>query len=50
LRWKALTKKTCVVKKGKLIGKRKGTCRVRVTGPAVPGFAVFSKRYTIRIT
>ncbi|MEZ5119694.1 MAG: S8 family serine peptidase [Candidatus Nanopelagicales bacterium] len=49
LRWKALTKKTCVVKKGKLNGKRKGTCRVRATGPVVPGYAAFSKRYTIRI-
>jgi hypothetical protein len=47
--WKALTKKTCVVKRGALTGKRKGTCRVRATGAAVPGYAAFSKRYTVRI-
>lgn len=49
LRWQTLTKKTCVVKKGTLVGKRKGLCRVRATGPAVPNHAAFAKTYKIRI-
>ncbi len=49
LRWKTLTKKTCVVKKSKLVGKRKGECRVRATAPAIAGHSTFSKTYKIRI-
>ncbi len=49
LRWKTLTTKTCVVKKGTLVGKRAGECRVRATAPAVAKFSSFAKTYKITI-
>ncbi len=49
LSWRTTTKKVCTVKKAKLKGLKKGTCRLQAKAPAVAGFSAFSQKFTIKV-
>ncbi len=49
LSWKTTTKKVCAVKKTKVKGLKKGTCRLQSNAPAIAGFSAFSQRFTIKV-
>ena len=47
--WKSLTTKKCVVKKGKVVAKNKGKCKLSAKAPAVTGYSAWNKRYVVRV-
>jgi hypothetical protein len=49
LSWRTTTKKVCTVKKAKLKGLKKGTCRLQAKAPGVAGFSAFSQKFTIKV-
>ena len=47
--WRSNTKKICSVKKRTVKAKKKGACKISATAPAIPGYAAFTRKYTIRV-
>lgn len=47
--WKSTTKKKCAVKKGKVVAKKKGKCKLSAKAPAVSGYAAVSKKFVVKI-
>ncbi|MEI8082752.1 MAG: delta-60 repeat domain-containing protein, partial [Actinomycetes bacterium] len=47
--WKSLTKSRCVIKAGKLVAVRRGTCKVRATAPATADYLALSQILKVKI-
>ena len=47
--WRSSTKKICTVKKRTVTAKKKGACKISAKAPAIPGYAAFTRKYTIRV-
>ena len=49
LTWKTATKKVCTVKGSKVTAKRKGTCKLKATAPAITDFLAYTGSAKIKV-